>query len=86
MSKMFHSLHLDKSLRLIFKEEGKPFVTELAKKLGIARIALSRPFNSQYGISTEIALCLSKLIPNTDHGILVKSTTRLLYIADEITK
>jgi len=41
-------------------------VTEAARKLGINRTTLSRLLNGHAGISAEMALRLSKLLPNTD--------------------
>ncbi len=66
MGKMFNPPHPGESLKLMFIDEGNHSVTELAKKLGIARVTLSRLFNGKCGISAEMALRLSKLLPNTD--------------------
>lgn len=41
-------------------------VTDAAKKLGVNRTTLSRLLNGHAGISAEMALRLSKLLPNTD--------------------
>jgi antitoxin HigA-1 len=41
-------------------------VTEAAEKLGINRTTLSRLLNGHAGLSAEMALRLSKLLPNTD--------------------
>jgi antitoxin HigA-1 len=41
-------------------------VTTAAKKLGISRTTLSRLINGHNGISSDMALRLSKLLPNTD--------------------
>ncbi len=44
-------------------------VTEAAKKLDINRTTLSRLLNGHAGISPEMALRLSKLLPNTDMAL-----------------
>ncbi len=41
-------------------------VTSAAKKLGVNRTTLSRLFNGHSGISPDMALRLSKLLPKTD--------------------
>jgi addiction module HigA family antidote len=41
-------------------------VTEASKQLGVNRTTLSRLLNGRAGISAEMALRLSKLLPNTD--------------------
>ena len=41
-------------------------VTKAAKKLGVHRATLSRLLNGHAGISAEMALRLSKLLPKTD--------------------
>ncbi|OOF50857.1 addiction module antidote protein, HigA family [Rodentibacter trehalosifermentans] len=51
---------------LILKEyiEGMS-ITDIAKRLGVSRVALSRIVNAQAGISAEMAVRLSKLLSNT---------------------
>ena len=44
-------------------------VTDAAKRLSINRITLSRLLNGHIGISTEMALRLSKLLPSTDMAL-----------------
>ena len=41
-------------------------VTEVAKKLDVHRTTVSRLLNGNAGISADMALRLSKLLPNTD--------------------
>lgn len=41
-------------------------VTEAAKRLCVNRTTLSRLINGRIGISSDMALRLSKLLPNTD--------------------
>lgn len=41
-------------------------VTEAARNLGVNRTTLSKLLNGHAGISAEMALRLSKLLPNTD--------------------
>jgi len=41
-------------------------ITELAERLRVNRTTLSRLINEHSGISPEMALRLSKLLPNTD--------------------
>ncbi|MDO4694823.1 MAG: HigA family addiction module antitoxin [Eikenella sp.] len=45
---------------------GETSVTEAAKRLGVTRAALSRILNGNAGISAEMAVRLSILLPNTD--------------------
>ncbi|OOF48066.1 addiction module antidote protein, HigA family [Rodentibacter genomosp. 1] len=40
-------------------------ITDIAKRLGVSRVALSRIVNAQAGISAEMAVRLSKLLTNT---------------------
>ena len=40
-------------------------ITEIAKRLGVSRVALSRIVNAQAAISPEMAVRLSKLLTNT---------------------
>ena len=40
-------------------------ITNIAKRLGVSRVALSRIVNAQAGISAEMAVRLSKLLTNT---------------------
>lgn len=51
---------------LILKEyiEGMS-ITEIAARLGVSRVALSRIVNAQSAISPEMAVRLSKLLANT---------------------
>ncbi|MGQ0285864.1 HigA family addiction module antitoxin [Pasteurellaceae bacterium 22721_9_1] len=51
---------------LILKEyiEGHS-VTEIAKKLGVTRVALSRILNAKAAITPEMAMRLYELLPNT---------------------
>lgn len=51
---------------LISKEGANVSVTEAAKALGVNRTTLSRLLNGHAGISPDMALRLSKLLPNTD--------------------
>lgn len=44
-------------------------IIEASKKLGINRTTLSRLLNGHAGISAEMALRLSKLLPNTDMAL-----------------
>lgn len=47
-------------------DDAKLTVVEAAKRLDINRATLSRLVNGHIGISPEMALRLSKLLPNTD--------------------
>jgi len=51
---------------LLSKEGANLSVTIAAIKLGISRTTLSRLVNGHNGISPDMALRLSKLLPNTD--------------------
>lgn len=59
-------LHPGEIIQDILIEGAKLSVTEAAKKLGVNRTTLSRLLNRHAGISAEMALRLSKLLPNTD--------------------
>lgn len=62
--KMFNPPHPG----LLIKEYIEGFdsnITEFAEKLGITRVTLSRIINGKSGIMPEMALRLSKLLPNT---------------------
>ena len=62
-------LHPGEIVHDILIEGAKLSVTEAAKKLGINRTTLSRLLNGHAGISAEMALRLSKLLPNTDMAL-----------------
>ena len=52
---------------ILIEEEGANLsITELSEKLDINRTTLSRLINGHSGISVDMALRLSKLLPNTD--------------------
>ncbi len=52
---------------ILVEEEGFGIsITELSEKLGVNRTTLSRLLNGHAGISADMALRLSKLLPNTD--------------------
>jgi antitoxin HigA-1 len=51
---------------LVGKEVYHLSITELSEKLGINRTTLSRLINSHAAISVDMALGLSKLLPDTD--------------------
>jgi addiction module HigA family antidote len=59
-------LHPGEIIHDILIEGAKLSVTDAAKKLDVNRITLSRLLNGHTGISAEMALRLSKLLPNTD--------------------
>lgn len=59
-------LHPGEITHDILIEGAKLSVTEAAKKLDVNRTTLSRLLNGHTGISAEMALRLSKLLPNTD--------------------
>lgn len=59
-------LHPGKIIYDILIEGAELSVTEAAKKLGVNRTTLSRLLNGHAGVSAEMALRLSKLLPNTD--------------------
>ena len=55
---------------IIISSEGADLtVTEAAERLGVNRTTLSRLLNGHAGISAEMALRLSKLLPNTDMAL-----------------
>ncbi len=59
-------LHPGEIIYDILMESAGLSVTDAAKQLGINRTTLSRLLNGHAGISAEMALRLSKLLPNTD--------------------
>ncbi len=59
-------LHPGEIIHDILIEGASLSVTDAAKKLDVNRITLSRLLNGHTGISAEMALRLSKLLPNTD--------------------
>jgi addiction module HigA family antidote len=59
-------LHPGEILHEILIEGAGLSVTEAAEKLDVNRATLSRLLNGHSGISAEMALRLSKLLPNTD--------------------
>ena len=63
---MHNPLHPGEIVMDILIDGAKLSVTEAAKKLGVNRTTLSRLLNGRAGISAEMALRLSKLLPNTD--------------------
>lgn len=50
-------------------EGARLSVTEAAEKLGVNRTTLSRLLNGHAGISPEMAMRLSMLLPNTDMAL-----------------
>lgn len=59
-------LHPGKIIHEILMEGAGLSVTEASERLGVNRTTLSRLLNGHAGISAEMALRLSKLLPNTD--------------------
>ena len=59
-------LHPGKVVYEIIIEGTGLSVTETANQLGVNRATLSRLLNGHAGISPDMALRLSKLLPNTD--------------------
>lgn len=47
-------------------------ITDIAKRLGVSRVALSRVINGKAAISPEMALRLSQLLPNTSADFWLK--------------
>ena len=59
-------LHPGEIIHDILMEGAGLSVTEAAQALSVNRTTLSRLLNGHTGISAEMALRLSKLLPNTD--------------------
>jgi addiction module HigA family antidote len=59
-------LHPGEIIREILIEGANLSVVDAAKKLDVNRTTLSRLLNGRAGISADMALRLSKLLPNTD--------------------
>ncbi|PJG82755.1 addiction module antidote protein, HigA family [Caviibacterium pharyngocola] len=59
---MFNPAHPGKVLKDVISEFQ---VNDVAEKLGITRVTLSRILNGETNITPEMALRLSKLLPNT---------------------
>lgn len=51
---------------------GNHTVSQTAKNLGITRAALSRILNGKAGISADMAVRLSILLPNTDAALWLR--------------
>lgn len=63
---MHNPLHPGQIIREILIVGANMTVTEAAKRLDVNRTTLSRLLNGNIGISSDMALRLSKLLPNTD--------------------
>ncbi len=59
-------LHPGEILKDILIEGARLSVTDIANRLGVNRTTISRLFNGHSGISPDMALRLSMLLPNTD--------------------
>lgn len=59
-------LHPGEIIQDILIDGANLSVTEAAQKLGVNRTTLSRLLNGHAGISADMALRLSKLLPKTD--------------------
>jgi len=59
-------LHPGEIVKEILVDGADLSVTDAAEKLGISRTTLSRLINGRMGISPDMALRLSKLLPNSD--------------------
>ena len=64
--KAHEPLHPGLIVREILIDGAKLTVTEVAEKLDVHRTTVSRLLNANAGISADMALRLSKLLPNTD--------------------
>lgn len=63
---IYEPLHPGEVIREILIEGANLSVTDAASQLGVNRTTLSRLLNGNAGVSAEMALRLSKLLPNTD--------------------
>jgi addiction module HigA family antidote len=63
---IYQPLHPGLVIRETLIGESNETVTEIAKKLDVNRTTLSRLLNGKAGISADMALRLSRLLPNTD--------------------
>ena len=63
---MHEPLHPGKIINEILIKGANLSVTNAADNLGVNRTTLSRLINGRAGISADMALRLSKLLPNTD--------------------
>lgn len=66
---IYNPLHPGEIIYDILIDGAGLSVTEAAKKLGVNRTTLSRLLNGHAGVSAEMALRLSKLLPNTDMAL-----------------
>ncbi len=64
--KAYEPLHPGFIVREILIVGAELTVTEMAQKLDVHRTTVSRLLNGKAGISADMALRLSKLLPNTD--------------------
>ena len=58
-TRMFNPPHPGELLQDTVLAEGRISVTELSKKLGVSRVALSRVVNSRAAVSADLALRLA---------------------------
>ncbi|OGO95143.1 MAG: addiction module antidote protein, HigA family [Coxiella sp. RIFCSPHIGHO2_12_FULL_42_15] len=63
---IYQPLHPGEIIKEILIDGAQLSVTEAANKLDVNRTTLSRLLNGHAGISSDMALRLSKLLPNTD--------------------
>lgn len=63
---IYKPLHPGEIIKEILIEGAALSVTDAANKLGVDRTTLSRLLNGHAGISADMALRLSKLLPNTN--------------------
>ena len=56
------------------------YITTLAELLGISRVTLSQIINGHLRVRPEMALRLSKLLPNTDMAFWLRAATVSLFL------
>ncbi|MFZ7282454.1 HigA family addiction module antitoxin [Avibacterium avium] len=64
--RMFNPAHPGEVLRDIISEFK---INEVADKLGVTRVTLSRILNAKTSVTPEMAMRLSKLLPNTSPNL-----------------
>lgn len=66
MGRMYNPPHPGEIIKEILITGEGLTLEELAKRLQVTRVTISRIINKHSGLSADMALRLSKLLPNTD--------------------
>ena len=66
MGRMYNPPHPGEIIKEVLLDGAGLTICSLADRLKVSRVTISRLINKRAGISAEMALRLSKLLPNTD--------------------